>query len=367
MTGDLGVGIVGASISGGWALESHIPAVLATPGVALRAVSTTRRATADASAEQFGARRAHTSAAALAADTDVGLVTVAVKVTNHFESVTAAVAARKDVYCEWPLGVSTQQAKILRDHTVLAGVRHIIGLQARQQPAIRLLRELVDGGRIGRVLAVHVLSAGMGHGAPVLARGKEWVADERNGLSALTVRTAHTLDAVQFAVGRLAGISAKVGVATPKVAIEGENRWITKTAADQVAIEGALAGGATLSGLFVLGVHATGMPLMTVYGSEGTLEIVPDSPDGQIQMARLSLVETRSSGERSVLPAPEEPPGADGEPLAGPAASVRRMYRAIAAGTSDADVPDFDDAVRLHELLDVIRRAAASGCWQGVV
>jgi predicted dehydrogenase len=300
------------------------------------------------------------SAVTLAADADVALVTVAVKVTEHFKCVTAAVAAGKDVYCEWPLGVNTEQAKILRDHAVLAGVRHIIGLQARQQPVLQQLRQLVHGGRIGRVLAVHVLSAGMGHGAPVLAPNKEWVADARNGLSALTVRGAHTLDAVQFAVGRFAELSAEVAVATPEVAIAGEDRCITKTAPDQVAIQGRLVGGASVSGYFVLGVHATRMPLMTVYGSEGTLEIVPSGPDGQIQMARLSLVETRGAGEQSVLLCPGDPPAADGVPLAAAAASVSRMYRAIADG-HDADLPDFDEAVRLHELLDVIRLAADTG------
>jgi predicted dehydrogenase len=40
------VGIVGASLSGGWALQSHVPALLALPGFEIVAVSTTRLSSA---------------------------------------------------------------------------------------------------------------------------------------------------------------------------------------------------------------------------------------------------------------------------------------------------------------------------------
>jgi len=38
----LGVGVVGASVDGGWAMQSHVPAIQHVEGVDLRAVATSR-------------------------------------------------------------------------------------------------------------------------------------------------------------------------------------------------------------------------------------------------------------------------------------------------------------------------------------
>lgn len=51
----IGVGVIGASpVNPGWAVTAHIPAIRALPGLALRAVGTSRRETAEAAAEAFG-------------------------------------------------------------------------------------------------------------------------------------------------------------------------------------------------------------------------------------------------------------------------------------------------------------------------
>ncbi|MFD3485886.1 Gfo/Idh/MocA family oxidoreductase [Streptomyces sp. NPDC058665] len=73
----IGVGIVGGSI-GGWAALGHVPALRALPGYDLRAVSTSRRESAEAAAKEFGAAAAYDSHVELIADTGVDLVVVAV-------------------------------------------------------------------------------------------------------------------------------------------------------------------------------------------------------------------------------------------------------------------------------------------------
>jgi predicted dehydrogenase len=369
MTGSHGtirVGLIGASTSGGWAMQSHVPALRGLPGFRIQAVATTRESTARETARQLGAAP-YTDAGSLAHDTEVDLVTVAVKVPAHREAVRAALDAGKDVYCEWPLGTDTDQARHLRDLAVAKGVRHIIGLQARSSPVVRQARALIAGGYVGRVLSVRAFSAGFGLGGPLLPANREWAADRANGLSALTVRTAHTLDALQYCVAPIARLSAEVAVATPRPRIVGTDRAVDRTAADQVLVAGLLDGGASFTGQFLLGVEPPATALLTVMGTEGTLAIAADQADGQIQMSALSLQGSRGTGTAEPL---EVSPGYVGVPPTVPAGSpyaVAHLYagiQATAAGGPHEPVPTFDDAVRLHMLLDTVEAASNTGVRQ---
>lgn len=364
----LRVGVVGASLTGGWALQSHVPALRATAGVELYAVVTTRRDTAVRTAQRYGAVKAYWSVCDLTADPDVDLVTVAVKVPSHREAVLTAVAAGKDVYCEWPLGASTAEARTLRDAAAARGIRTAIGLQARLSPTLLWLRDLLHEGYVGRVLSVRAFSAGYGLGGPVLPADREWAAHRDGGLSVLSVRTAHTLDALQFCVGALVELSAEVVVATPSPVLAGTDRVVSKTAPDQVVITGRLAGGATMSAQFLLGVRPASTPLLTIMGTEGTVSVRTEDPQGQVQMSPLSLVGARGDDQPRLLVVPVAYRPLPDDVPAGPASAVACVYAAVRnhrAGTAAAPA-GFDAAAGLHELLDVIERAAMTGSRQAV-
>jgi predicted dehydrogenase len=98
------VGIVGASPSRGFASIAHIPALQALPDFEITAVCTTRQDSAEVAARHYGVPLAFCDAKKLAQDPNVDLVTVSVKVPDHYLPVMAAIEAGKHVYCEWPLG-----------------------------------------------------------------------------------------------------------------------------------------------------------------------------------------------------------------------------------------------------------------------
>jgi len=104
------VGIVGANPQRGFASIAHIPALQALPEFEISAVCTTRQDSADAAARHYGAPLAFCDPARLAQHPDVDLVTVSVKVPDHYGPVMAAIEAGKHVYCEWPLGRDTGEA-----------------------------------------------------------------------------------------------------------------------------------------------------------------------------------------------------------------------------------------------------------------
>jgi len=357
-TAELGVGIIGASVRGGWALRSHVPALAALDGFALAAVSTSKLATAEQTARQFGVPHHYSTSAALAADPGVDLVTVAVKVTDHEPAVWAAIEAGKDVYCEWPLATSTEAAAELRDLAATARVRTVIGLQARSAPALRFARDLVAEGYLGRVLSVHANSSGFANGGGVLAEDRGWVADDRNGLSALTVRAAHTLDAAQFCAGPVLALSAEVLVATPTALIGDTGRTVPRTAPDQVLMHGLVDGGASLSGRFLLGVRGDEAPLLTICGTAGTLTVTGEGEEPQIQFSPLRLQVARHGSPFTDLAVPASYRRAPRDLPPGPVAAVAEHYLSL------GEAPGFGDAVMLHRLLDTIRLAATTGRCQ---
>ena len=78
------VGIVGVSPNRGFASIAHIPALQALPDFEISAVCTTRQDSAEAAAKHYGVPLAFCDAEKLAQHPDVDLVTVSVKVPDHY-------------------------------------------------------------------------------------------------------------------------------------------------------------------------------------------------------------------------------------------------------------------------------------------
>src|SRR6201987_4555531 len=151
------VGIVGANPSRGFASIAHIPALQELPDFEISAVCTTRQDSAEAAARHYGVPLGFCDAKKLAQHPDVDLVTVSVKVPDHYQPVMAAIEAGKAVYCEWPLGRNTDEAGRMRDAANRKGIRHAVGLQGQVSPAINYTKDLIAEGYIARVLSATMI------------------------------------------------------------------------------------------------------------------------------------------------------------------------------------------------------------------
>jgi len=108
------VGIIGANPDRGWAAQAHIPALKSlADDFEITALSTSRRESADAASKLFGVPVAFDNHQDLVNSADVDVVAITVKVPYHFELASAALAAGKAVYCEWPLGNGLKEAEAL--------------------------------------------------------------------------------------------------------------------------------------------------------------------------------------------------------------------------------------------------------------
>ena len=107
---------------------------------------------------QFGfeSAQAFDSVQALCASDTVDLVVCAVAVFSHYNLIKSAIEAGKDVYVEWPLGVSTEEAEELESMAKKKGVRTIVGLQGRVFHIQATVRDLIDSGQIGTPLVTQI-------------------------------------------------------------------------------------------------------------------------------------------------------------------------------------------------------------------
>jgi predicted dehydrogenase len=70
---------------------------------------------------------------------------------QHAEPCIAAAKAGKHIICEKPLARTAAEAKTMLDAVQAAGVKHATAFNYRFVPAIRLARDLIQQGRLGRI------------------------------------------------------------------------------------------------------------------------------------------------------------------------------------------------------------------------
>src|SRR5256884_255306 len=271
----LGVGIVGVSPVRGWAATAHIPALRALPNYEIRALSARSAESARAAGEVFGVSAVFSDHEQMVTQPDIDVVAVTVKVPHHRELVSAALAAGKAVYCEWPLGRDLDDARAMAALAAKQGVRTVVGLQARQAPAIEFVQELLRDGYVGEVLSTTMV--GLSIPGDVIGQPNAYMPDQANGANVLPIAVGHSLDLLNYVLGEFADLSAVSNLRRPLITIEETGEQIVKTAADQVAVIGTLTSGATASVHVREAVAGGTGVLWAINGTDGTLRITADA------------------------------------------------------------------------------------------
>jgi predicted dehydrogenase len=360
MPNKIRVGIVGASPGRGFAAISHVPALQALPEFEIVAVCTSSQATADAAAKHYGWPLAFADSAALAAHPDVDLVTVCVKVPDHFDPVMAAIDAGKHVYCEWPLGRDTAEAMRLRDAAQAKGVRHAVGLQGQVSPAINYVKDLIAEGHIGRVLS-GTLFVNAGNWGKTIDRAYQ--TDHANGANLMTITGGHNLDLLCHILGEFRELSAFAVSQRTHIPLHATGELVPKNVPDQLVVSGIVGDGAVMSVQVRGGMTRGNEFLFEIHGEDGDL-VLAATTRASTQRQELSVRGARGVGEPladMAIPAkyrwvPEGVP--DGSPY-----NVAQLYARLGEGIRNGTsvTPGFDAAVTRHRLLDMIVMASETG------
>ncbi|TMF91904.1 MAG: Gfo/Idh/MocA family oxidoreductase [Chloroflexi bacterium] len=358
----LGVGIVGVSPVRGWAATAHIPALHALPNYEIRALSAHNAESARAAGEVFGVSAVFSDHEQLVTQPDIDVVAVTVKAPHHRALVSAALAAGKAVYCEWPLGRDLDDARAMATLAAKQGVRTVVGLQARQAPAIAFVQQLLRDGYVGEVLSTTMV--GLSIPGDVVVQPNAYMLDKTNGANLLTVPVGHSLDLLNYVLGEFADLSAVSDLRRPLITIQETGEQIVKTAADQIAVIGTLRSGATASVHIREAVAGGSGFLWEINGTDGTLRITADAAVPGIFPLTVAGAQGRNQLAELAVPTALTQKWPTLTSLEGaPAFNVGRVYAAFAADIASGThtVPDFADAVRRHELIAAIERSAASG------
>jgi predicted dehydrogenase len=358
----LRVGIIGVSPHRGWAATAHIPALRALPKYEIRALSTHNADSARTSGEAFGVSAVFSDHEQMVTQPDIDVVAVTVKAPRHRELVTAALAAGKAVYCEWPLGHDLDDARAMAALATEQGVRTIVGLQGRQAPAIGYVQERLSDGYVGEVLSTTMVGVSVAGGSVVGPNA--YMLDKANGANALTIAVGHSMDTLNYVLGEFADLSAVSALRRPLMTIEETGEQIVKTAPDQIALIGTLTSGVTAS-IHMRDAVAGGVGfLWEINGTDGTLRITADAPYPGILPLTVAGAKAQEQLAELAVPVTLTERWPELASLNGtPAYNVGRAYAAFAADVDNGThtVPDFADAVRRHEVIEAIERSAASG------
>ncbi|MEJ8856304.1 Gfo/Idh/MocA family oxidoreductase [Variovorax robiniae] len=151
-----GWGLIGASTI---ASEYMIEAIRAQPGHEVVAVASSNADRAKAFAAKHAIAGAYDSVADLLANPAVHVVYISTTNELHRDQVIAAAAAGKHVLCEKPLALNLADAQQMVQACADAGVVMATNHHLRNAATHRQIRELVQGGAIGRPLFARVFHA----------------------------------------------------------------------------------------------------------------------------------------------------------------------------------------------------------------
>lgn len=351
----LRIGIIGAG-PGGWGAVAHIPAIRAQQGLALTALCTSRAETAQAAGQAHGVSAVYWQPEALCADQAVDLVSVCVRVEDHAALVQTALAAGKNVYCEWPLASNSADAERLAELARAAGKVAAIGLQARYSPDLNWLKDLLASGLIGAPL-----SSSLSLSMPWTTKFR-YNQKRASGGNFLPILGGHALEGMCYLLGEVESLVATAAVMVPEVDVAGEGP-VARDAPEHVAVSGRLEGGTFFT--FALhggGSRGTGLR-WEIHGRNGDLVLTPKAGTGSVQRAEFDVLHINADGVEENLTLPKQYLAGAAAAPQGAAFNVGQSYHAVLQAVQ-GKAPlktDFDHALRRHWLIDAIYGAAETG------
>jgi UDP-N-acetylglucosamine 3-dehydrogenase len=136
---------------------------------------------------------------------DVDAVIIASENINHREHVIAAAKAKKHVLCEKPLSTTVKDGQDMIHACAENGVKLQVAFPVRFNTTITQMKQTVDQGEIGRIMAIKGTNRGRNPGG--------WFVDPlKSGGGAVMDHTVHALDIMRWLMdAEVAEVYAEVG------------------------------------------------------------------------------------------------------------------------------------------------------------
>ena len=193
----LKIGIIGA---GSIVRHRHLPETQLNPHAEVGAVCDIVEARAKELAAEYGCK-AYTDYQDLVQDPDLDAVIVAATNTTHAEMTIAALKAGKDVMCEKPMATTLEDARAMVQTARETGRKLMIAHNQRLEPANVKAREILQSGKLGKVLTFTSVFGHPGSEAWAIDGAKTWFyKKDISGLGVLGDLAIHKLDLLRWLI-----------------------------------------------------------------------------------------------------------------------------------------------------------------------
>lgn len=348
------VGLVGARANGGWSPVAHIPALKVLENIELAAVCTSRTESAKLASKAYNVKRVYSDYNELIAQEDIDLISVVVKIPNHYEVVKAALHAGKHVFCEWPLGNDLNESEEL---TLLAkekGVVTTIGLQGQHSPELNHIKELVASGWLGELVSAKMVMQTTA--SYERDSQKAWENEIHRNATLFSICGGHTLYYFSRCLDDITEVSAQMNTSIKQITLKDTGAQVNNPIADQIFINGTLINDIPFSiEISAIPFHSNGWR-MEVYGTRST--IIATSPMLP-QFTPIELMSAKGMDKFEHLKAPKYNTTSNILPE-GPPKNVGQNYNKMAEAIKNNELahPSFADALLVHKLLETIQKSS---------
>ncbi|GAB1740607.1 hypothetical protein NU219Hw_g5701t1 [Hortaea werneckii] len=371
------VALVGLSQSAktSWANDAHFPYLQSPSGKEKFQITALLNSSEDAASraiEAYGLDAAtvkgYGDPQALARDPNIDLVVCCTRVDLHYDTVKPSLAAGKNVYVEWPLAANHQDAHELASLARSTGAKTIVGLQARVDPAIRKIRQLLEQQVIGKVLSSELTAYSPTSDRHEISDGLGYFLEKKVGGNPITIMLGHRIDAVHSVLGEFETFQSHTQIQRPGQEIVNRSSG-TRTSKisdvpDLVSIHGTLAAQhpyiAPCASLVVKFHYEPPFPgitplVWTITGEKGQIRLSAESG---------SLIQPHTSGPMSLQlymfdsgEVQDVSWGWEDWQAALPhrARNIGKLYEVFAENEmAEYGVADFDAAVTRHQEMDAL-------------
>jgi predicted dehydrogenase len=285
---------------------------------------------------------------------DIDIIDIAVPNALHAPIALAAAHDGKMIFCEKPLAMSVAEARTMAD--TVRGKPNLVWFNYRRAPAVAFARQLINEGRIGEPF--HYRSYYFNSSGADPAKGHTWrYKRAQAGSGAIGDLLSHSLDMATYLNGDITQLSAMAHTFAPEREVD-----------DAVALMAHFENGSL--GTFEasrFGVGRRNGIGFEMYGAKGRLAF--DMEDmNRLQFTDASEQPALQAPRNLLVNGPDHPYATNfwkpGHIIGYEhtfIATLGDFLQALARG--EPFHPNFDDALRIQQLMQAVETSAASGTW----
>ncbi|MCG7393115.1 Gfo/Idh/MocA family oxidoreductase [Microvirga sp. ACRRW] len=361
--GLIGTGYMGKCHALAWNAVASVFGDVPRPRLAMLAEAS--QDLAERKARELGFERATGDWRKLVNDPEIDVVSITTPNAFHPEMAIAALEAGKHVWCEKPMATKLADAERMLAAAQASGKVAALGYNYIQNPAMRLIRRLLDKGQIGDVSHVRIEMD-----EDFMADPEElfyWKSEASSGHGALDDFGVHALSLTSVLFGDVSRVCCHMAKPYKDRPVKSGGRRPVETY-DIASVLIELKNGA--SGLVALNRSAWGRKgriFVQIFGSKGTIVFDQERMNEVQVYAADGARETQ--GFRTILIGPQHPPYDKFIPAPGhglgfndlKVIECRELMRRIAGEA--AHLITFEDGIRIERIVDAMAKSAHEGRW----